>query len=65
MTEAQALREARTRWGGEAHVEQERDRSGDTWYRVGVRERTQFKVLGDSRLSWEDAFIDAGRRTNR
>lgn len=65
MTEAQALREARTRWGGEAHVQEERDRSGEVWYQVGVRDRSRFDVLGDSRLSWEDAFRDADRRTNR
>ncbi|MFN7130815.1 MAG: hypothetical protein ACK4N5_01955 [Myxococcales bacterium] len=64
MTEAQALRVARTRWGGDGHVETETDRrTGEIWYRVGVRQRSQFEVHGDSRDSWEDAFRDADRRS--
>ena len=63
MTDAQALSEARRRWGNDAHVDRLRDAARELTYRVGVRRKSIFDVRGDSKLSFDEAFRDAERRT--
>jgi hypothetical protein len=63
MTDAEALIEARRRWGGDAKVRNDTKRGswGAHPYAVGVREKGAFLIYGEGD-SWEGAFQDADRR---
>jgi hypothetical protein len=63
MTDAEALIEARRRWGEDAKVRHDsRPRqSPNRAYAVGYRHKSVFFICGDGD-SWEDAFRVADRR---
>lgn len=60
MTKAQALAEARRRWGAIGHVELAKTVSGRKYCYVG----TVYGIAG-SGYTWTDAFADAKQRIKR
>ena len=72
MTRAEALQEARKRWGGKAEIDHQpkrtrKDRHGKirhhpAYWRVGYQAfGMMFMIEGDSKVSWEDAFDKADK----
>lgn len=64
MTTAEALREAKRRWGKFGHVVRREDRVPDRRFCVGVMEFTSplsLLVKGQGR-SWGDAFSNADKK---
>jgi hypothetical protein len=65
MTDAEALTEARRRWGHAARIRSRGPQgAGPTLFAVGVRKEALFAVYGTG-ASWEEAFHEAGPSPTR
>jgi hypothetical protein len=62
MTEEEALREARRRWGASGAVQSQEPTWQTNWYRFAVGQRLGqgFRTWGQGD-SWEEAFADADK----